>query len=79
MNYVFYDLETTGRNSAWDQIIQVAAILTDDKFNVIDKIEERCRLKKGLVPHPEALIINKTSVEILKNVNLSHYELIKKL
>ena len=54
MNYVFYDLETTGRNSAWDQIIQVAAILTDDKFNVIDKIEERCRLKKGLVPYPEA-------------------------
>ena len=79
MNYVFYDLETTGRNSAWDQIIQVAAILTDDKFNVIDKIEERCRLKKGLVPYPEALIVNKTSVEILKNVNLSHYELVKKI
>ena len=79
MNYVFYDLETTGRNSAWDQIIQVAAILTDDKFNVIDKIEERCRLKKGLVPYPEALIVNKTSVEILKNVNLSHYMLVKKI
>ena len=79
MNYVFYDLETTGRNSTWDQIIQVAAILTDDKFNVIDKFEERCRLKKGLVPYPEALIVNKTSVEILKNVNLSHYELIKKI
>ena len=79
MNYVFYDLETTGRNSAWDQIIQVAAILTDDKFNVIEKFEERCRLKKGLVPYPEALIVNKTSVEILKNVNLSHYELIKKI
>ena len=79
MNYVFYDLETTGRNSAWDQIIQVAAILTDDKFNVIDKFEERCRLKKGLVPYPEALIVNKTSVEILKNVNLSHYELTKKI
>lgn len=79
MNYVFYDLETTGRNSTWDQIIQVAAILTDDKFNVIDKFEERCRLKKGLVPYPEALIVNKTSVEILKNVNLSHYELTKKI
>ncbi len=79
MNYVFYDLETTGRNSAWDQIIQVAAILTDDKFNLIDKFEERCRLKKGLVPYPKALIVNKTSVEILKKVNLSHYELTKKI
>ena len=47
--YVIYDFETTGRNYNWDQIIQVAAILTDDKFNMIDKIEERCRLKKGLV------------------------------
>ncbi len=79
MNFVFYDLETTGKNSAWDQIIQVAAILTDDKFNIIDKYEERCRLKKGLVPYPEALIVNKTSVKILKNTNLSHYELIKKI
>ena len=43
---MLYDLETTGRNSAWDQIIQVAAILTDDKINVTDKIEERCRLKR---------------------------------
>ena len=55
----------------------MAAILTDDKFNVIDKFEDRCRLKV-LVPYPEALIVNKTSVEILKNVNLSHYELTKK-
>ena len=46
---------------------------------MIDKFEARCRLKKGLVPYPEALIVNKTSVEILKNVNLSHYELTKKI
>ena len=32
MNYVFYDLETTGRSAAWDQIIQVAAILTDENL-----------------------------------------------
>tara|TARA_B100000900_G_scaffold411595_1_gene431606 strand:- start:95 stop:1519 length:1425 start_codon:yes stop_codon:yes gene_type:complete len=79
LNYVFYDLETTGRNSAWDQIIQVAAVLTDDKFNIIDRFEERCRLKKGLVPHPEALIVNKTSVDMLNKLNLSHYELTKKI
>ena len=32
MNYVFYDLETTGRSFAWDQIIQVAAILTNQNL-----------------------------------------------
>ena len=37
MNFIFYDLETTGRNSTWDQIIQVAAILVDKDFNEIEK------------------------------------------
>ena len=44
MNYVFYDLETTGRSSAWDQIIQVAAILTDESLKIIEKYEENVEL-----------------------------------
>ena len=40
MNYVFYDLETTGRSSAWDQIIQVAAILTDQNLNIIENMKK---------------------------------------
>ena len=79
MNFEFYDLETTGRNSTWDQILQVGAILVDSNFKEIDRFEERCRLRLGLIPEPGALIVNKTSVEMLNNVNLSHYELIKKL
>ena len=79
MNFVFYDLETTGRNATWDQILQVGAILVDSNFKEIDRFEERCRLRLGLIPEPGALIVNKTSVEMLNNVNLSHYELIKKL
>ena len=79
MNFVFYDLETTGRNASWDQILQVGAILVDSNFKEIDRFEERCRLRLGLIPEPGALIVNKTSVEMLNNVNLSHYELIKKI
>ena len=45
MNYIFYDFETTGRNSNWDQILQVGAIFTDTNFNEIDKIEARTSLK----------------------------------
>ena len=33
MNYVFYDLETSGKNPCWDQILQVGAILVDKNFN----------------------------------------------
>ena len=79
MRFVFYDLETTGRNATWDQIIQVGAILVDSDFIEVDRFEERCRLKNGIIPEPGALIVNKTSPNMLKNVNLSHYELIKKL
>ena len=39
MKFVFYDLETTGRNSTWDQIIQVGAILVDEEFNEIERFE----------------------------------------
>ena len=42
MNYIFYDFETTGRNSDWDQILQLGAILTDEQFQEIDRFEAKC-------------------------------------
>ena len=74
MNFVFYDLETSGRNATWDQIIQVGAILLDKNFKEIERFEERCSLRPGLVPEPGALIVNNSSVSKLSNVNLSHYQ-----
>ena len=50
MNYVFYDFETTGRSSTWDQIIQVGAVLVNDTFDILDRFEARCSLKPGTVP-----------------------------
>ena len=75
MNYVFYDLETTGRSAAWDQIIQVAAILTDANLEIIDKYENKCRINSWCIPHPEAVLVNKISIKTLLTSNLSHYQL----
>ena len=44
MTYIFYDLETTGTDKNFDQILQFAAILTDDDFRELDRFEVRCRL-----------------------------------
>ena len=77
MKYIFYDLETTGTNVHWDQIIQFAALVVDEKFKYIDSFEARCSLKKGVIPYPKALLVNNTSISQLQNSNLSHYELIK--
>ena len=43
MNYVFYDFETTGRSSTWDQILQCGAILVNDDFQ-----EQAIQVKKIL-------------------------------
>jgi len=42
--FAFYDFETTGTSPAFDQPIQFAAILTDDDFNPIEKVNIRCLL-----------------------------------
>ena len=56
MKYVFYDFETSGLSAEFDSIIQAAAILTDQDFNIIDSFDMRGRMKKEYpVPHPKAL------------------------
>ena len=35
--YLFYDIETTGLNKAFDQVLQFAAIRTDKQLNEIDR------------------------------------------
>ena len=77
--FVIYDFETTGRNSNWDQIIQVGAILVNNSFEELDRIELRSSLKPGLIPEPGALIVNNTSTEILKKSNLTHYHMVNEI
>jgi len=79
MNYIFYDLETTGRSTHWDQIIQIAAIYTDSNLNIIDQINETCRLRSYCLPNPEALLVNKISIEKLTKSNLSLYQLVNNI
>jgi len=35
MGFVFYDTETTGTNTAFDQILQFAAVRTDDDLGEV--------------------------------------------
>ena len=79
MNYVFYDLETTGRSAAWDQIIQIAALVTDENLNITEKYEEKCKLKSSCIPNPEAILVNKIKISTLLSSNLSHYQLMMNL
>ena len=75
MNYVFYDTETTGTDTTFDQILQFAAIRTDDDLNELDRIEIRCRLLPHVVPAPGALLATRVTPKMLEDPSLpSHYE-----
>jgi len=78
-NYVFYDFETCSSNVSYGQIIEAAAVLVNDNFQELDRFEARCRLSPGIIPEAMALIVNKSSVGMLKNTNLSHYQMIKQM
>lgn len=76
--YVFYDLETTGINPAFDQILQFAAVRTDLDFNEIDRYQYRLELRNDVIPQPGALIVNRLNINtILKGEK--EYEAIKKM
>ena len=76
-NFVFYDFETSSSNKYWGQIIQIGAVLTNDNLEELDRYEARCRLSPSIIPEAMALIVNKSSPKMLKEANLSHYEMIR--
>jgi len=61
--YLFYDLETTGLNNAFDQILQFAAIRTDLELNEIQRHEILVKLRPDIIPSPEATITHRISIE----------------
>ena len=75
MNFIFYDLETTGRNSTWDQIIQVAAILVDKNFNELERFESIFKFSKlsRLIDTCEASIISNITTVALRRKMTPRY------
>ena len=70
MTFAFYDFETTGTNPAFDQPLQFAAILTDDDFLEIDRINIRCRLAPHILPAPMAMAITNVTPSMLMDRSL---------
>ena len=80
MPYVFYDTETTGIETPFDQILQFAAIRTDDALNELERFNIRCRLLPHIIPSPKALLITQVTPAILTDPELpSHYTMIRQI
>jgi exodeoxyribonuclease I len=80
MAFVFYDTETTGVKTSFDQILQFAAIKTDDDFNEIDRFDIRCRLLPYVVPAPGAMKVTGVTADMLTDPELpSHYSAMRSI
>jgi exodeoxyribonuclease-1 len=70
MDFVFYDLETTGLSPAFDQPLQFAAIYSDESFVEKDRVNIRCRLAPHILPSPQALVVTRVTPDQLTDLSL---------
>ncbi len=76
MNLAIWDIESSNANTDFGSIIEIGGILVDENFKEKDRFNLRCRLPEGEIPQCMALIVNKTSVDLLTKANLSHYQML---
>ena len=69
-HFVFYDFETTGKSTKFDQPLQFGAIVTDGTFNEVERLDIRCQLAPHILPAPFALHVTRVKPEQTLNKNL---------
>ncbi len=74
--YLFYDVETSGLNPAFDQILTFACIRTDLSLNEIDRQTITIKLRKDIVPSPRAFLTHGLTFEELA-AGISEYQAAK--
>lgn len=73
----FYDTETSGINSHYDQIYQFAAVATDPDLNIIDGQTHNliCKPRIDVIPHPKAFLTHRLSIRSLISSGMPEFEL----
>lgn len=80
MAFVFYDTETTGTDTKFDQILQFGAIRTDTELRELERFEIRCRLLPHVVPSPGAMrVTGITAAQLIDPALPSHYEMMRRI
>ncbi len=77
--YLFYDLETTGLNKTFDQVLQFAAIRTDMNLNEIDRHNFMVKLRPDIIPSPGAMITHRISIAQSMQQGISEFEAITQI
>ena len=61
-SYLFYDLETTGLDKAFDQVLQFAAIRTDLDLKELERYQFYVKISPDVVPSPWAMITHRIPI-----------------
>ncbi len=77
-SYLFYDIETSGLNKAFDQVLQFAAIRTDRQLNEIERYTIKVKLRPDVIPSPGAVITNRIAFKDLAT-GLCEFEAIRQI
>ncbi|HYD17707.1 MAG TPA: exonuclease domain-containing protein [Patescibacteria group bacterium] len=77
--YIFYDLETTGLERDFSQILQIGLIFTDSDMNILSMKKLEARVSPWTVPAPGALLTTGFTAADLKNARNSHFELMQEV
>ncbi len=64
-SYLFYDIETSGLNKAFDQVLEFAAIRTDQQLNELERYRIAVNLRPDVIPSPQAILTNRIAVSDL--------------
>lgn len=77
--YIFYDLETTGLERDFAQILQIGLIFADDDMNILSMKKLEARVSPWTVPGPGALLTTGFTAADLKSAKNSAFELMQEV
>lgn len=76
--YLFYDIETTGLNKSFDQVLQFAAIRTDMNLRELERYELNVKLNSDVIPAPKAVITHHIGIKESQS-GISEIEALKQI
>jgi exodeoxyribonuclease-1 len=79
--FIFYDSETSGVNTSWDQMYQAAGIRTNSDLDIIPDTQFNllCKPRLDVIPHPKAFLTHMIDIDVLKKEGMSEFELTRQL
>lgn len=64
-SWLFYDVESSDLNKVFGQILQFAAIRTDEDFDELERHEFYVQLNKDTLPSPDAMLVHRIAPDDL--------------